>query len=86
MLSKDELPLVSQRMSGPNEKLFRSMTRPLHHPYADYARWCCKKGIKFIVKKKEKRGLREALLAQVMSSLKHYLQNKYLQNIVKNFH
>lgn len=55
MLSKDELPLVSQRMSGPNEKLFRSMTRPLLHPYADYARWYSKKGIKSIVKKKEKK-------------------------------
>lgn len=43
MLSKDELLLVSQRMSRLNEKLFRSMRRPLPHPYADYTRWHCKR-------------------------------------------
>ncbi len=35
--------MMSQRMSRLNEKLFRSMKRPLLHPYADYTRWHCKR-------------------------------------------
>lgn len=72
-LSKDELPLVSQRMKSFSDQ-WRDHFSILVLIIPDG-----------IVKENKIYGLKAAVLTQVVSTLNHYLQNKYLQNIVKNF-